>query len=133
MKTSNYFTYRGQGRVSISRTVPKGVPEGYHSFKQLAPGAWIFDQNEKLSRREYHERYRREVLARLNPRMTYDALCRLTAPHEPVLLCWEDLTRPEQWCHRRLVAEWLEEELGIAVPEFVPAKVKKQSAQMELM
>lgn len=32
-----------------------------------------------------------------------------------VLLCWE---RPGQCCHRRRVAEWFEEHLGIVVPEF---------------
>ena len=32
-----------------------------------------------------------------------------------ILLCWESLNVR---CHRRLVAEWLEEKLGIVVPEL---------------
>jgi len=32
-----------------------------------------------------------------------------------VLLCWESFNMR---CHRRLVAEWLEEKLGIVVPEL---------------
>jgi hypothetical protein len=31
------------------------------------------------------------------------------------MLCWE---APGEFCHRRLVAEWLEGELGIQVPEW---------------
>lgn len=33
---------------------------------------------------------------------------------EAILLCWE---RAGQFCHRRLVAEWIERETGIVVPE----------------
>jgi hypothetical protein len=40
---------------------------------------------------------------------------------EPVQLCWE---RPpfndRNWCHRRLVAAWLEQEIGTAIPEITP-------------
>jgi len=32
----------------------------------------------------------------------------------PVLLCWE---RPGQFCHRRLLADWITSEIGIDVPE----------------
>jgi hypothetical protein len=32
-----------------------------------------------------------------------------------ILLCWESFNVR---CHRRLVAEWLEEKLGIVVPEL---------------
>jgi hypothetical protein len=34
------------------------------------------------------------------------------------LLCWE---APGKFCHRRLVAAWLEDALGIDVPEYVPS------------
>ncbi|MBW7996799.1 MAG: DUF488 domain-containing protein [Candidatus Glassbacteria bacterium] len=38
---------------------------------------------------------------------------------EPVLLCFE---KPpfgdDNWCHRRMVAEWLSDTLGIEVPEY---------------
>ncbi len=45
----------------------------------------------------------------------------LADPHEPVLLCWERPPFSETtWCHRRLVAAWLERELGLIVPEVEP-------------
>jgi len=34
---------------------------------------------------------------------------------DAILLCWESFNVR---CHRRLVAEWLEEKLGIVVPEM---------------
>jgi uncharacterized protein (DUF488 family) len=34
---------------------------------------------------------------------------------DAIMLCWE---RPGEFCHRRLVAEWLSKHLGQSVPEF---------------
>jgi hypothetical protein len=34
-----------------------------------------------------------------------------------VLLCFESLTKPDQWCHRRIAADWLEEHGFGPVPE----------------
>lgn len=41
-----------------------------------------------------------------------------------VLLCYE---KPGQFCHRRLVAEWFEQELGLVVPEL-EIKLKGQTS-----
>jgi hypothetical protein len=52
-----------------------------------------------------------------------------------VLLCFEDLTKPGEWCHRRMFATWFEERTGQAVPELVdevwPAKAS-QSEELNL-
>lgn len=68
--------------------------------------------------RDYRKKYFIEVLGKLDAQQAWDELHRLTHPHEPVLLCWEVLDKPGQWCHRRMVAEWFEKELGITVPEL---------------
>lgn len=66
--------------------------------------------------RRYTERYHAEVLDRLDPQRVAADLAALCPPlHEPILLCWES---PGEFCHRRLVAEWLERALGIVVPEL---------------
>ncbi len=132
MKTSNYFTYSGAGRISVSRSVPRNTPAGYRLFKALAPGTWLYERKYKFDQQAYRERYFREVLSPLNAQEIYDTLCALTAPHEPVLLCWEDLTQPDQWCHRRMIAQWFEQELGVSVPEYVPPFTQK-SDQLELI
>lgn len=132
MKTSNYFTYSGAGRISVSRSVPRNTLAGYRLFKKLVPGTWLYERQYKFDQQAYRERYFREVLVPLNAREIYDTLCALTTPHEPVLLCWEDLTQPEQWCHRRMIAQWFEQELGVSVPEFVPAPVENTN-QLEMI
>ena len=35
-----------------------------------------------------------------------------------VLLCFEDIRKPDQWCHRRIFAKWWEEKTGQEVAEL---------------
>lgn len=37
-----------------------------------------------------------------------------------VLLCYENLEKPGEWCHRRVFAEWWQERTGAEVPELHP-------------
>ncbi|MFI1563901.1 hypothetical protein ACH4ZX_12715 [Streptomyces sp. NPDC020490] len=37
-----------------------------------------------------------------------------------VLLCFEDLSKSGQWCHRRMFAEWWQERTGAKVRELGP-------------
>jgi hypothetical protein len=118
MKTASFFTYKGAGRVSISRYPPRGTPPGYRVYKALAPGVWF----NSVSKEEYAVRFAAQ-LAKLVPAEVAKDLDELGGGEEPVLLCYE---RPPftdaNWCHRRIVARWLLETLGLRVPEFVPRK-----------
>jgi hypothetical protein len=43
----------------------------------------------------------------------------------PVMLCWEsapDCQSGKAFCHRHLVAQWLEDRLGIEVEEVIPKR-----------
>ncbi|MEV0281791.1 DUF488 family protein [Streptomyces sp. NPDC050610] len=40
--------------------------------------------------------------------------------HRLVLLCFEDLSDPTQWCHRRIFASWWKDITGDAVRELSP-------------
>ncbi len=108
MKTG-YFAKHGNmaGAISISRSAPKF----YHGpqFKVLAPTYPML----KMQRADYNQAYK-QILLRLNPKEIYDKLVVLAKGEEPILLCWE---RSNTWCHRRLVAEWLEKFLGIEISE----------------
>lgn len=55
-----------------------------------------------------------EQLLALDPHQVVDELHTLTAGADPILLCYET---PSKFCHRRLVAQWLEQSLNIQVPE----------------
>jgi hypothetical protein len=114
MKTSSFFTREGAGRISIARFAPRNIEKGYREFRGLAPGGWF----KTASKEEYRALYVAQILAPLDPRATYAQLCALAGDAEPVLLCWERPPLTEtNWCHRRLVAEWFHETLGIVVPE----------------
>ncbi len=117
MKTASFFTYRGPGRISIARSAPRYTPAGYESFPDLEPGPWF----RSVTWDRYVELYQREVLAKLDPKKTFDALQKLGLGAEPVLLCWEKPPfEGDNHCHRRLVADWFGEKLGINVPELIP-------------
>jgi uncharacterized protein (DUF488 family) len=62
----------------------------------------------------YAIEYLRDVLDKLDPAKVVEEL-----GFDAVLLCWE---APGRFCHRRLVAAWLEEALGIEVPEYTRPK-----------
>ncbi len=113
MQTSSFFHYEGPGRISIARYAPKHV-RGVLSYPALAPGSWFKQLKDFES---YRKRYHETILQPLNAEDVYQALHRLSGEHEPVLLCWEHLTKPGDWCHRRIVAEWFENALGVHVPE----------------
>ena len=39
-------------------------------------------------------------------------------PEGVVLLCFEDVTQPHQWCHRRLFSAWYRAQTGVVIPEL---------------
>ena len=133
MKTSSFYLYSGDGRVSIARTAPRRVAAGFRMYRALAPGKWLFDPAYK-DYDVYRERYFSEILGPLDAQKTWDELHALADGHEPVLLCHEHLLKPGDWCHRRMVAEWFEDKLGVAVSEMAVApKTKAQDNQMNLL
>jgi uncharacterized protein YeaO (DUF488 family) len=112
MKTS-YFANRRAAADPQAVAISRGVPRWFKGrvYDPLRP-SWKLVQGAKsgeLSHEEYERRYRAEVLEGLDPATVVREL-----GDDAVLLCWE---RPDAPCHRRLVARWLEERLGIAVPE----------------
>ena len=46
-----------------------------------------------------------------------------------VLLCYEDLRKPDQWCHRTLFAEWWQKMTGEVMNELEEADVKPQKVE----
>lgn len=54
--------------------------------------------------------YYEEVLSKLDPKTVYDEL-----GEDAVIMCWES---SEKFCHRHIVADWLEQQLGIKIKEI---------------
>ena len=69
---------------------------------------------------QYTERYKREVLARVNPQQLMAELQRIGQGQDVALCCFE---KPGDFCHRHILAEWLSEKTGEDIKEWgVPDK-----------
>ena len=80
------------------------------NYKVLAPRGDML----KLPRSEYVPLFRK-ILAGLNPQHVLADLEVLSDGKDIALMCYE---KPPRFCHRQMVAVWLERELGIKVREF---------------
>ena len=78
-------------------------------FKVLAPTREMIELAHAGKFEDYTRAYQENVLRTLNPLKVYEEL------DGAVLLCWE---KAGSFCHRRLVADWLENAVGQSVPEL---------------
>lgn len=117
---TSYFDRTEKPR--IEGLVPIGIagisPPGFNGleYKRLAPKRFIYDNYIKSGDEETYSRdYFRHVLDKLNPEQILKDLENLSGGKDIVLLCYE---RPNQFCHRHLVAYWMKSELGIECIEI---------------
>ena len=106
MITTSNFAKSGKHQDAVA--ISQGVPRFYRvkRYLPLAPPRSLLNAKDpELFNREY-----RKQLESLDAKQVAQAL----GP-DAILLCWESFNVR---CHRRLVAEWLEEKLGIVVPEL---------------
>lgn len=114
MMTSNFATC---GKHMNAMSIAGRSPSWYagRRYSKLAPKLWFFAEFKRDGNSElYTARFKDEVLSELDPQETFDSL-----GEDAILLCYE---KPGEFCHRRIVAEWFETELGIVVPEYVKPK-----------
>ena len=118
MKTSYYFSNRIRDPelklIGISNSYPKGLDwlQNMRQYKPLCPG-WKLVHKVKsgaISRSEYEYLYQEQILSRLDPEEVFSEL-----GEDAILLCWE---KPGLFCHRRIVARWFYDNLGIKVNEL---------------
>lgn len=126
MFTSSWSAYKGSGRVGISRGLPRGAPAGYKRYAPLQPGEWLWTTDDEAT---YRDLYFAQLNA-LDPARVVADLYRLAGTATPVLCCFCSLNKPSKpgepapYCHRRMVAEWLEASTGTVVPEMSAAEVR---------
>lgn len=113
--TSSWFTALPPSiqKVGISRGTPRGYPAGYRKLTDLAPGPWF----NSVSPLEYHRRYM-EQLGRLDAAEVVDRLETLADGRDVALLCYEDPSKTDDWCHRGQVSAWLHDTLDLTVAEY---------------
>ena len=107
MKTSYFAKYKGADGVNIAIKSAPGFKG--ESYPALYP-KWSFLKKYKQDgdKDAYTKEYYKQVLSKLDPVEVYEDL------KEKTLLCWE---KPGSFCHRRLVARWLQQNIGTEVPE----------------
>lgn len=128
MLTTSYFAMARYlpSPVSISSMKPSWYdgPE----VRMLAPPFFIVEAYKSgyLSEANYIKDYTENVLKPLNQKDVYDYIVSAFG-EDASLLCYE---KAGEFCHRRIVAKWLEKGLGIDVPELVvTADMKKKYNQ----
>jgi len=111
--TSSWFTDLPPDfcRIGVSRGVPRNQ-SGYRMYRKLQPGPYL-----KLPDGPFTERYHTEVLDRLDPRQTVDEFMALAAGKSVAILCFEH-PHSATWCHRAMISAWLQQTLGLDVPEY---------------
>ena len=118
----NLKAYAGMTLVGISVGVPKWISFEIPNCRCLNPKPYML----KLEKEPYTAAYER-ILAELDPKQVVDYLTRLSNGRDVVLLCYE---KPQDFCHRQIVADWLNRTLNLGVCEYV--KPKPENLQMEL-
>lgn len=101
--------------VAISQFPPAWFPKDkYTHALELAPTAKLLmdHKNGLITNEQYIERYKKETLSKLNPIDVYNKY------KGSALLCFE---KPEDFCHREIVADWLKE-AGYKINELPNSK-----------
>nr|DAL67080.1 MAG TPA: hypothetical protein [Caudoviricetes sp.] len=126
LQNGNYYP------VGISIGTPK-FPLGYTLRKQcysLAPKGYMLNMELDRFKTAYYEKLEgigTDRIIDMVEKMDEEAR---TEGKELVLLCYEDVRVPGDWCHRTVFAEWWAENTGELIEELTdptPPKGKKQS------
>lgn len=113
---TSYFSKLSQIKNPVS--ICGAAPDFYKGpqYKILAPKKSFFYQYKSgiIDDVGYIEEYYRLVLNSLDPNIVYNYLINKYG-EDVTLICYE---KPGDFCHRRVVADWFETNLGIKVNEL---------------
>jgi len=106
--------------VAIALGVP-GFPLGFKvraKSKLIVPDRWML--NKQVTQERYRQAYRAKLDEAGYPaiKAELEAISRANGGRDLVLLCWEDIRKPGEWCHRTMFAEWWAEHSGQGVLEL---------------
>lgn len=125
-----YTSYFARQHLLPPAVVPISIalypPKRYRGrrYTKLAPTPEILEKYKAGgAEAEYRIAYRKEVLARIDAKAFVNNLERFFGNLDVCFLCYE---KPDAFCHRHLVAEWLREN-GFNVEEWEPEDNKQLS------
>ena len=96
------------------------------SMKQVAPRRYMLD--DRLPAEEYIRMYRNDVIRLVAARSFIQDLERASRGMDVALCCFE---KPGDFCHRHILAKWLNEQTGIEVSEFGVAESRQETLKPE--
>ena len=108
-----YTTYFANLRNLPEDIVPIAIcgkaPKGWQglSYPVLAPKKWWWlgwKENKHEDQDYYRDMYKETVLDPLIPLSVYQDLEKMSGGKDVALVCYE---KPDKFCHRHLVADWL--------------------------
>lgn len=108
-------------KIQISVYSPPGI-EGLIPMKALSPSEDLLRRAKggQVSNEEYKTEYLNNFVSKgLTPESLYNGLLRFAKSHGYeglVLLCYES---PDKFCHRHVLAEWLNEIANPKIEEFL--------------
>lgn len=110
--------------ISISLYPPKWWIGS--QLRELAPTKSMLSSS--IFEEEYTRLYKRNILEELNAKEIIGKLSEKYKNRDIALCCFES---PDKFCHRHLVAEWIEKETGIKVEEYKFENKNPTSAKYE--
>ena len=115
--TSNFASIKKLEAAGLTPlAIAIGRPKWYKGLimDSLAP-TWDMlkaAKNDPAGCRKSYDAAFKEILWDRGPNRVLDAM----GNHADMgMLCWE---KAGEWCHRRLIADWLETKCGLVIPEF---------------
>lgn len=87
------------------------------SLKMVSPSNDILHNSK--SQEDYEKRFKSEILANRDPNVFLSNIESLAKGKDVALCCYE---KPGDFCHRHLVAKWMNEKLGLQIEEFGVSK-----------
>ena len=119
--TSRYQNHELRSGLYTVVGITRGAPRfalGYTlagNILDIAPPSWLFNEN---NRSIFTQKYCQNIQAIGVKRLT-DILTGYTQlGKDLVLCCYEDVRKPNEWCHRLVFAEWWKEQTGEIIPEL---------------
>lgn len=83
------------------------------SLKMVSPSYDILHNSK--NHEDYEKRFFSEILAHRDPKVFFSNIEKLANGKDVALCCYE---KPGDFCHRHLVAKWMNEKLGLQIQEY---------------
>ena len=138
--TSRYSNKELQNGKYYSVGISLGRPKFNINYRiqeqcyDLAPARWMWGKELEDFKRMYFSK-----LDAMGVDKVQDILQKLhndakANGQDLVLLCFEDVRDPKDWCHRTMLAEWVKKRIGWDIKELPnpqPPKIKRKKTESE--